>query len=139
MKAFLDANVFAFGFSSRDTNSSLALDLAQEKRFVAVTSELALRETKNFFLRHFDERRAYEAGRYVEKLCRVVRRENLGQLMRRYSGKIVEKDLENLAAAKHERVEFIVAYDRHYAPFKEYATPKEFVKKFGLKPFWYDY
>ena len=52
-------------------------------------------------------------------------------------GKIKERGLENVAAVKHESLEYLVAYDRDYgeAIVKEYITPKEFVKLFKLKPY----
>ena len=52
-------------------------------------------------------------------------------------GKIEGKDLENVAAVKHENLMYLVAYDKDYeeAGTEEYITPNRFVKLFKLKPY----
>lgn len=52
-------------------------------------------------------------------------------------GTIKDKDLENLAVVRHEKIGYLVAYNSDYegAKVKEYMIPKDFVKIFGLKPY----
>lgn len=54
--------------------------------------------------------------------------------MERWEGQIKEKDLEQLAVVKKLGIKFLVSYDRDFSPFKEYLTPKEFLKQMDLKP-----
>jgi len=80
--------------------------------------------------------------RFVEELsARIVRKDEIKTEMSALKGKIKAKDLENLAAVKHENLAYLVAYDNDYeeAEVEEYITPKEFVKLFKLKPYKMEY
>lgn len=61
--------------------------------------------------------------------------------MKELRGKIKEKDLENIAAIKHDNLRYLVAYDEDYeeAGVEEYITPKEFIKLFELEPYEKEY
>jgi len=139
MKAFVDTNIFVFGLLFHKTNSRMILDLAESKEFEVIVSELVLDEIKRFFYENYGEQGAYNAMKYVKTLSKLVLRESVKKEIRMYSGKIAEKDLENLATARHERVDFLLSYDRDYQHIKEYITPKEFVKKLKLKAFETEY
>ena len=54
-------------------------------------------------------------------------------------GKIKEKDVENVAAVRHENLEFLVAYDRDYEGIREYITPKGFIKRQGIRGYETEY
>ena len=139
MKVFIDTNVFVFGLLFQKTNSKTILDLAESKEFEVIVSELVLDEIKRFFYENYGEQEAYNAMKYIETLSIIVPRENIKNEIKMYSGKIAEKDLENLGTAKHERVDFLLSYDRDYKHVKEYITPKEFVKKLKLNAFETEY
>lgn len=40
--------------------------------------------------------------------------------------------MENVAAVRHENLEFLVAYDRDYEGVPEYITPKDFIERLGI-------
>jgi len=140
-RAFLDSMVFIFG-RLEECNSRLVLFLAQLGEFEVVTSGLVVEEVERFFKENFSREAGYLARRFVEALSfRIIERDEIKEEMDAFEGKIKAKDLENVAAVKHENLEHLVAYDEDYkeAGIKEYITPKEFVKLFELKPYEMEY
>ena len=140
-RAYLDSMVFIFG-RLEECNSRLLLFLAQLGEFEVVTSELVTEEVERFFRDNFSRQAGYVARRFVEELsARIVRRDEIKAEMNVLKGRIKAKDLENLAAVKHENLAYLVAYDKDYedAEVEEYVTPKEFVKLFKLKPYKMEY
>jgi len=133
--------VFIFG-RLEECNSRLVLFLAQLGEFEVVTSELVVEEVERFFRENFSREAGYLARRFVEALSfRIVERDEIKEEMDALKGKIKAKDLENVAAVKHENLEYLVAYDEDYreAGIQEYITPKKFVKLFELKPYEMEY
>jgi len=140
-RAYLDSMVFIFG-RLEECNSRLVLFLAQLGEFEVVTSELVLEEVERFFRDNFSRQAGYVSRRFVEELsAHIVRRDEIKTEMNALKTKIKAKDLENLAAVKHENLVYLVAYDNDYeeAKVEEYITPKEFVKLFKLKPYKTEY
>jgi len=140
-RAYLDSMVFIFG-RLEECNSRLVLFLAQLGEFEVVTSELVVEEVERFFRENFSREAGYLARRFVEALSfRIVERDEFKEEMDAFEGKIKAKDLENVAAVKHENLEYLVAYDQDYREtgIQEYITPKEFVKLFELKPYEMEY
>jgi len=133
--------VFIFG-RLEECNSRLVLFLAQLGEFEVVTSELVVEEVERFFRDNFGRQTGYVARRFVEELSvRIVRRDEIKTEMSGLKGRIKAKDLENLAAVKHENLAYLVAYDNDYeeARVREYITPKKFVELFKLKPYKTEY
>ena len=140
-RVYLDSMVFIFG-RLEECNSRLVLFLAQLGEFEVVASELVVEEVERFFRENFSREAGYLARRFVEALSfRIVERDEIKEEMDALKGKIKAKDLENVAAVKHENLEYLVAYDEDYkeAGIQEYITPKEFVKLFELKPYELEY
>lgn len=140
-RAYLDSMIFIFG-RLEECNSRLVLFLAQLGEFNVVTSELVIEEVERFFRENFGRQAGYISRRFVEELSsHIVRRDEIKMEMNELKGKIKAKDLENVAAVRHENLEYLVAYDEDYeeAKIKEYITPKEFVKLFRLRPYDVEY
>lgn len=136
-KAYLDSMIFIFG-RLEECNSRLVLFLAQLGEFEVVTSELVIEEVERFFRENFSRQAGYISRRFAEELStRIVKRDEIKREIDALKNKIKTKDLENLAAVRHENLEYLVAYDEDYedAKIEEYITPKEFVKLFKLKPY----
>jgi len=134
-RAYLDSMIFIFG-RLEECNSRLVLFLAQLGEFEVVTSELVIEEVERFFRENFGRQAGYISRRFAEELSsRIVRRDETKMEMSALKGKIKAKDLENVAAVRHENLEYLVAYDEDYeeAGIKEYITPKEFAKLFRLR------
>jgi len=140
-RAFLDSMIFIFG-RLEESNSRLVLFLALLGEFEVVVSQLVVEEVERFFRENFSREAGYLARRFVETLStRVIPRDEVEDEMNKLRGGIKDKDLENLAVLKHERLKHLVAYDDDYkeANVKEYITPREFVKLFWLKPYNVEY
>jgi hypothetical protein len=133
--------IFIFG-RLEESNSRLVLFLALLGEFEVVVSQLVVEEVERFFRENFSREAGYLARRFAETLStRVIPHEEVEDEMSKLRGRIKDKDLENLAVLKHENLKHLVAYDDDYkkANIKEYITPKEFVKLFGLKPYNVEY
>jgi len=140
MKVFLDTNVLIFGITIPEPcNSKVVLGLIETRRYDAFVSDLVIREIKRYFRERYGERGAYHAIRYIEEIAKIVSRDEIGLEIKKYKNSIAEKDLENLATAKHIRADFLIAVDKHYEKFPEYVTPKEFLERLKIKPFKTDY
>jgi len=140
-KAYLDSMIFIFG-RLEECNSRLVLFLAQLGEFKVVTSELVIEEVERFFRENFGRQAGYISRRFVEELSsHIIRRDEIKIEIDELKGKIKAKDLENVAAVRHENLEYLVAYDEDYeeAEIKEYITPKEFVKLFRFRPYDIEY
>lgn len=136
-RAYLDSMVFIFG-RLEECNSRLVLFLAQLGEFEVVTSELVIEEVERFFRENFSREAAFLARNFVQELSsHIVRKSDIKAEMDVLKGKIKDKDLENVAAVRHENLIHLVAYDKDYeeADVREYITPKDFVKLFKLEPY----
>ncbi len=139
MKIFLDTNIFVYGLLFPESNSKVILDLAEAYKFQVYVSELVLEEIVRFFKSKFGEQEAYNALKYVESLSIVVPRNRALKEERMFEGKIAGKDLQNLAAAMHADVDFLISYDRHYINFETYRTPKQFIRQLKKRPYKTEY
>src|SRR3989338_4670014 len=134
MKVFLYTNVFVYGLTQPESNSRKILGLAESGKIKVIVSELVKREVVRVFRRIADDEAAYNALNYLRRIAHIVPRRKINRQMAELRGKIKEKDLENIATARQQKLKFLVSYDKDYTGFKEYVTPKEFAKIMGLKP-----
>ena len=132
LRAYLDTNVFVYGLLE-DCNSSIILSTAEAGDLEVVVSELVVEEVQTVFKRLAGREAGFYAMRYVETLAaKIVKREEMKSEIMENRGKIKDKDVENVAAVKHENLEFLVAYDRDYECVPEYITPKDFIERLGI-------
>ena len=138
--AFLDSNVFIYG-RLEECNSRLIIYLGQLGEFQVFTSELVVEEVRRFFKAEISREAGYLAGRFVESLARVVRRNEIAEKIEELRGKIKDRDLENLAVVRHLNLSHLVSFDEDYkrARVCEYVTPRTFVKLFELEPYKTEY
>lgn len=140
-RAYIDSMVFIFGILE-ECNCRLVLFLAQIGEFEVVVSELVVMEVERFFRENFSREAGFLARKFVEALsAKIVAKQDILKEMEAYRGRIKEKDLENLAAVKHEKIKYLVAYDEDYSNsgVEEYIIPRSFVQLFGLKPYEVEY
>lgn len=133
-RLYVDSSLVIIGIEDKHSNSALVLQLIAARMLEAFTSEKTLLEVRNYFKRSSSERTAYFAQQLVKREFKIIALSGIQEEMRKWRGKIKEKDLEHLAAAKHAKLGFIVAFDRDFEPFEEYRTPKQFLQQLGLKP-----
>ncbi len=133
MKTFLDTSVFLWAYNYAESNSAKIFELANNKYINGVINEKVLDELRRYFSTYHDERTLYEIEALITEEYEIIPRQQIEEEIRKWSGKIKEKDLEHLATVKHLKLNTLIAFDRDYEPFPEYVTPKQFVKKLGLK------
>ena len=140
-RAYLDSNVFIYGLLE-ECNSRLILFLAQLGEFEVVVSELVLEEVERFFRENFSREAGYLAKRFVQSIASlIVNRQDMSKEIQKLRGKIREKDVENVAAVRRNKIPHLVSYDEDYrkAGVGEYLTPKAFVKLSGMDPYDMEY
>ncbi len=140
-RAYLDSNVFIYGVLE-ECNSRLVLFLAQLGEFEVVVSELVVEEVGKFFRENFSREAGYLAKRFVESLAsKIIIREEMRKEVKKLRRNIRQKDVENLAALRSQKIPHLVSYDEDYqrAGVREYVTPKSFVKLFDMKPYETEY
>jgi len=132
LRAYLDTNVFVYGLLE-DCNSSIILSTAEAEDLEVVVSRLVVEEVQTVFKQLAGRAAGFYAMRYVETLAaKIVKREEMKSEIMENRGKIKDKDVENVAAVRHENLEFLVAYDRDYEGVPEYITPKDFIERLGI-------
>jgi len=132
LRAYLDTNVFVYGLLE-DCNSSIILSTAEAGDLEVVVSKLVVEEVQTVFKRLAGRDAGFYATRHVETLAaKIVKRDEMKSEIMENSGKIKDKDVENVAAVRHENLEFLVAYDRDYEGVPEYITPKDFIERLGI-------
>jgi len=135
LRVYLDTNVFVYGLLE-ECNSYIILSMTEAGGLEIVVSELVVEEVYTVFKRLAGRKAGFYAMRYAETLAvKIVKREEMKSEIMENSGKIKEKDVENVAAVRHEKLEFLVAYDRDYESVPEYITPKDFIKRLGIKEY----
>ena len=132
-KLYVDSSAIIIGIEKRESNSALLLELIAAKRLQPYTSEKTLREVNSYFSAHGTEREAYFVQQLVRREFTIVPLEKIMPQIRKWRGRIKEKDLEHLATAKALRLPFIVAFERDFRTFKEYRTPKQFLQGLVIK------
>ena len=133
-KAFLDSNIFVYAFEFEDSNSSIIIDLLNNGEIEAFVSGRVLHEVSGYFRRFHGRKLSNLFRNYILQSCTMVLKEELKSTMKRLEGCIKEKDLEQLAAVKALGLRHLVSLDRHFEPFEEYTTPRQFVESLGMKP-----
>jgi len=130
---FLDSSVFIRGYNRSKSNSAKILNLMNEGRMKVVISENVIDELRRYFINYYNKDVWSEVLRHVTTIAVVVLRDEIGDEIKKWKGKINDKDLEHLATVKYLGLRYLVSYDRDFEGIDEYITPKNFIKKLGLK------
>ncbi len=143
-KALLDTNVFIFSIEHPRSNSNIIIEMAVDGEIEVVISEEIKLELLEYLKREYGKDAAYK-GKLLLELLPSIKVTGQKQLKKHYSefiGKINDKDLPHLITAEVSKVESIVTYDRDFKNAQTKIpvyTPKEYVKKLGMKPFESEY
>ncbi len=129
MKVLLDSSTIIFSFECPNSNSRIVFDLVIDGKLKGVISEKAIQEVKNVFSLKRDQRFLHLLEMLLIKNFEVIPLNKIQKHMKKWKGKIKEKDLAHLATAKAFKLKYIVALDRDFSNFSEYKTPKQFVEK----------
>jgi hypothetical protein len=111
----------------------MILNLLIDKEIQAYINEKVIAEVKSYFRARKGRNYAYLMEVFLKRNCIVIKDSDLGEQMKFLRGKIKRKDLEHIATVRFKEIQWLVAFDQDFEGFPEYITPKEFVKKMGLK------
>ncbi len=132
-RAVIDTNVFIYAFEFPDSNSAKIIELITTGELEPFITQTVLKEVTEYFKTHHNKKLADEFRYYLLEVCKIVYKDEIKKEMRQNKNKINNKDLEQIAAAKHLHLK-LLSYDRDFEKFDEYATPREFVKSLEKKP-----
>jgi predicted nucleic acid-binding protein len=133
MLVFLDSSTIIYGLEFEDSNSALVLNLLIEKEIQGCINEKVITEVKRYFRNRKNRSYAYLIEVFLRRNCVVIKNSELEDQMELFKGKIKRKDLEHIATVRYKNIQWLIAYDEDFEGFSEYITPKNFVKKMGLK------
>ncbi len=127
-RIFLDTNVFIFAFEFPDSNSNTIIGLLNDGKIEAIISERVIKEIYRYFKKYYDKSLADSFRNFLYKTCRIILARDVKYTMKKYSGQIKEKDLEQLAVVKKYGIKYIISLDRDFKGQEEYRTPRQFVE-----------
>ncbi len=131
-RAFLDSNVFIFGYERPRSNSRRILDLLAEGRVQGVVTDRAVREVMGYFRRHHGKDRAARFRDFILLRCDLALEFDLevGDL----AHLVGPKDAGALAAARSLGLAVLVSTDSDFAGIPEHLTPRAFIEALGERP-----
>ncbi len=130
---FLDTNVFICSFESPDSNSKKIITLLNNNRIKAVISIRVFNEVINYFEKYHNAKVAKYYRRYLTISCIIITTDYVTEEIEKWSGKIKDKDVEQIAVVKKLKIPYLISYDRDFVDFQEYLTPKRFIELIGMK------
>ena len=133
MIVFLDSSTIIYGLEFEDSNSAIILNLLIENEIQGYINEKVITEVKNYFRARKGRNYAYLMEIFLRRNSIIVKNSDLIDQMESLKGKIKRKDLEHIATVRFKEIPWLVAYDEDFESFSEYITPKQFVKKMGLR------
>jgi predicted nucleic acid-binding protein len=126
-RIFLDTNVFIFAFEFPDSNSNTIVELLNDGKIEAVISERVIKGVYRYFRKYYDKNLADSFRKYLYESCKISLARDVKDTIKEYSGRIKEKDLEQLAVVKKYGIKYLISLDRDFIGHEEYRTPKQFV------------
>ena len=133
MIVFLDSSTIIYGLEFTNSNSAAILNLLMENEIQAYINERVITEVKRYFRTRKGRNYAYLMEVFLRRNCIVIKNSDLIDQMKLLKGKIKRKDLEHIATVRLTEIQWLIAYDEDFEGFSEYVTPKQFVKKMGLR------
>jgi len=127
-RIFLDTNVFIFAFEFPDSNSNMIIELLNDEKIEAIISERVIKEVYRYFKKYHDKKLADSFRNYLYRASRIILARDVKDTMKKYSGQIKEKDLEQLAVVKKYGIKYIISLDRDFIGQEEYRTPRQFIE-----------
>jgi predicted nucleic acid-binding protein len=127
-RIFLDTNVFIFAFEFPDSNSNTIIELLNDEKIEVIISERVIKEIYRYFKKYYNKSLADSFRNYLYKACTIILAKDVKDTMKKYSGQIKEKDLEQLAVVKKYGIKYIISLDRDFIGQEEYRTPRQFIK-----------
>lgn len=133
VKAFIDTNIFIYGFEYKNSNSAKIIELINKGKIEAYVNLKVLKETAHYFRKYYSRNQSNKFTVYLLEACNLVYSDEYKEETSKLKGKIKEKDLEQIAATKALGLKWLISYDKDFKPFTEYKTPKQFLKELNIK------
>ena len=132
-KAFLDSNVFIFGFEQPKSNSRKILDLLAAADLRGAVTDRVVREVIGYFRRHYRKDLAARFRDYVLSTCELVLEHDL-QVPRQLTELVGRKDAGAVAATRALGLAFLVSTDSDLQAVPQRRTPREFLQELNQVP-----
>jgi len=132
-RAFLDSNVFIFGFERRRSNSHRILELLSKDEVRGVVTDRIVREVMKYFGRHYGKDLAAAFRDFILLTCDLVLEADL-RTPRDLVAHVGVKDAGAVAATRSLGLARLVSTDRDFAGIPERRTPREFLRDLGERP-----
>jgi len=132
-RAFLDSNVFIFGFERPRSNSHRILELLKEGELRGVVTDRVVREVMRYFRKYYGKDLAAKFRDLILLTCDLILEEEL-PVDRALVDLVGFKDAGALAAVRSLGLSRLVSTDADFADVSEHRTPREFLREQGGRP-----
>jgi predicted nucleic acid-binding protein len=125
-RAFLDSNVFIFGFERRHSNSQRILEMLVGGDVRGFVTDRIVREVMGYFRKYYGKDLAARFRDMILLTCDLVLEEDL-RISRDLVKRVGRKDAGAVAATQEQGLAHLVSTDRDFANVPERRTPREFL------------
>lgn len=126
LRAFLDSNVFLFGFEKPKSNSHEILELLAVGEVEGVVTDRVVREVMGYLRKHYGKDLASKFRDFILLTCELVLEAD-APVDRAFVALVGRKDAGALAAARSLGLARLVSTDSDFAPAPEHRTPRAFL------------
>ena len=131
-RAFLDSNVFIFGFERRNSNSHRILEMLSTGDVRGVVTDRIVREVMQYFRKHYGKDLAAQFRDFILFTCELILEADV-PVSKALVALVGPKDAGALAATRALGLARLVATDRDFAGIPERRTPREFLHDIGAR------
>lgn len=132
-KAFLDSNVFIFGFERPRSNSRRILDLLVGGGLHGVVTDRVVREVMGYMRKFYGKDLAGKFRDLLLLTCDLLLEEDL-PIDPELSALVGSTDAGALAAVRSSGLSRLVSTDSDFANVPEHRTPREYLQEVGEAP-----
>ncbi len=132
-KAFVDSNVFIFGFERRGSNSHGILEMLSTGDLRGVVTDRIVREVMQYFRRYYSKDLAAEFRDFILLTCDLCLEADL-RIRKQLVVLVGPKDAGALAATRDLGLARLISTDRDFTGIPERRTPHEFLRDMGERP-----
>ena len=131
--AFLDSNVFIFGFEIPQSNSRAILEMLAAGEIQGVVTDRIVREVMRYFRREHGKDLSAQFRDFIILTCDLMLEVDL-TIAPGLTSLVGRKDAGALAATRELGLARLVSTDRDFVDAPEHRTPREFLSEIGHKP-----
>ncbi len=129
-RAFLDSNVFLFGFELPGSNSHRILEMLAAGRIRGVVTDRVVREVLGYLRRHYGKDVAGKFRDFMLLTCDLVLEADV-RIRREHVERVGAKDAGALAVVRELAIARLVSTDSDFAEIPERRTPRAFLREIG--------